>query len=111
MERHSIMEETTRRVVWEFDEYHETRESYGYNTEEKTSAAENEELRKLESGEWVALCAQVFERAADCPCPECTGWHTVDTLGGIVIESDEAKLREFAVWNEWLPKGSKEETK
>jgi hypothetical protein len=37
------------------DEDHETRGSYGYDTPEETKAAEDEEIAKLDSGEWTDL--------------------------------------------------------
>lgn len=76
------------RYVCDLDEMHETRGSYAYETEAETKAAEDEELAKLRRGEWVVL-AVTKERRADCDCPECSGWHTEDTLCGIVIENGE----------------------
>jgi hypothetical protein len=77
------------RVLVVYDQSHETRGSYGYDTEEETKAAEDEEMRKLHSGEWVVL-GFVLERK----CSECATWITEDSLWGVVIENSEAKIRE-----------------
>ena len=84
------------RVRWVYDEHYETVGSYGYDTEEETKAAEDWELERLNDGRLVAMGAIVEERV-DCKCPDCNGWHSVDTLWGIVIEPNEAKLKEFAI--------------
>ena len=82
-----------------YDDMHETVGSYGYDTEEETKAAEDEELAKLRSGEWVALGCIVTE---PCPssdsrhCPCCAGTHEVDSLWGIVIENDIKIAEDFA---------------
>jgi len=90
------------RVVYEYDDFHQTRGSYGYETEAETKAAEDEEIEKLESGEWVVLCATAY-RKASCDCPDCSGWHEGDSCGGIVVENDETKITADARWNGWLP--------
>ena len=80
----------TVRCRWVYDETHETRGSYGYSTEEETRAAEDEELAKLASGEWVVLGCIIEKKMA------CGEYHEADSLWGIVIEPDDAKLDEFA---------------
>lgn len=108
------------RCRWVHDEHHETRGSYGYDTEEETRAAEDHELAQLESGAWVALGC-IVERecryeerhevegtgedmqrlAPGSPRPflgEGTHWHETDSCWGIVIEPDHAKLDEMARW-------------
>lgn len=80
-----------------YDEDHETRGSYAYDTPEETKAAEDEELAKLSSGEWVVLGCIVTERcpsAQHCVC--CAGAHEVDSVWGIVIAPDKAKAEEWA---------------
>lgn len=81
-----------------YDEIHETRGSYAYDTEEETKAAEDEELAGLESGRLVALGCIVTE---PCPgahhCGACSGTVEVDSLWGIVVENDEAKARAYAI--------------
>ncbi len=82
-----------KRCRWVHDENHETRGSYGLDTEEETKAAEDEELAKLASGEWVVLGCIVEERKA------CGEFHETDSLWGIVIEPDGEKLDSFARWH------------
>ena len=83
-----------RRVRWVYDEHHEVEGTYAYDTEEETKAAEDLEYANLESGEWVALGC-IIERK----CLACLNWHETDSLWGIVIEPDEAKLREYETWS------------
>ncbi len=103
--RDEMYHETTKgdfRVIWSFDEPHETRGSYGYDTEEETKAAEDHEIAQLSSGNWVALYATA-QRRSPCDCPECSGWHTTETLHGIVIDNSESAFDLFARENRWLP--------
>ena len=81
------------RCHWIYDEIHETRGSYAYETEEETRAAEDEEIAKLESGEWVVLGCIV-----ETQCHHCGEWKERDACWGIVIEPDGAKLDEYARW-------------
>jgi len=82
------------RVRWVHDEHHETRGSYGYETEEATRAAEDEEIAKLASGEWVVLGCIVEEQ-----CGACSEWRERDSVWGVVIEPDDVKLDEYATWS------------
>jgi hypothetical protein len=75
------------RYRWVFDEQHQTIGSYGYDTEEETKAAEDEEIEKLNSGEWVVL-GLIHERR----CLACKQWEHIDSLWGIVVENDDTKL-------------------
>ncbi len=72
-------------VKWVFDADYETRGSYGYETAEETRAAEDFELERLESGEWVALGCVIEGRDGT----------KLDSLWGIVIEPDSVKLAEY----------------
>jgi len=73
-----------------YDSHHETRGSYAYSTEEETKRAEDEELAKLESGEWVALFCVKYK-----PCPTCHNLEELDSVGGCVVENDEDKVKEY----------------
>ncbi len=81
------------RVRFVYDETHETHGSYGYDTEEETKAAEDEETAKLSSGEWVVLGAIVQHM-----CGHCGEWRNGDSLWGIVVTATE-DLAEFARGN------------
>lgn len=86
-----------KRYRFVFDEMHETRGSYGLETEAETLKAENEELDKLQSGEWVALGCIVSEpcnRASHCD--SCSRWDEVDSVWGIVIENSHSAAEAFA---------------
>lgn len=89
------------RVV--FDEDHETRGSYGYETEEETRAAEDEEIEKLESGEWVVLGFIIEQR-----CPRCKSWDTPEdsrqdiSVWGVVIDNSEKAVREALIADGFL---------
>jgi hypothetical protein len=80
----------TRRVRWVYDEYYETQGSYWLGTEEETREAEDAEIAKLESGEWVALGCIV-----ETKCVHCGAWSEADSLWGIVIGPDIEELKEF----------------
>jgi len=81
-------EEGESRYIVQYDEDHETRGSYVYGTEEETRAAEDEEIERLNTGEWVCLFAQRGHI-----CKECGQWVSDDSCGGIVVENDEEKVR------------------
>lgn len=81
----------TVRVKWVYDTTYETRGSYSYDTPKETKAAEDYELDMLERGVWVVLGAIVQHK-----CEHCGEWKDGDSLWGIVIEDDGAKLDEFA---------------
>lgn len=59
---------TEVRFRWVLDDDYETRGSYGYDTPEETKAAEDEELAKLDSGEYVAegCIAELISTCAEC---------------------------------------------
>lgn len=82
------------------DEDHQTRGSYGFDTPEETQAAEDNEIVKLNSCEWVVLGCIVTE-----PCPSsthctcCSGDHEVDSLWGIVIDNSNKVAEAFAKEN------------
>lgn len=88
------------------DELYQTRGSYGYDTEEETKAAEDEEIEKLNDGTWVALGVHVtrkcggleppIEPGGEQPhCPGCGGVEELDDLWGIVIENSAAACEKF----------------
>jgi len=82
------------------DESYETRGSYAYETEEATRAAEDAEIEKLDSGEWIAIGIIVLERKPHCPTCKCNPadwpWTETDSLWGIVVENDTVAVEEFA---------------
>lgn len=92
------------RLVW--DEDHQTRGSYALDTEEAIQAAEDEEIEKLESGEWVVLgcivtrsCKGETRSSMDGPevshCEACSGTVQVDSLWGSVIENSTEKAESY----------------
>ena len=85
-----------KRYRFVYDEMHETRGSYAYDTEEETKAAEDEEIAKLESGEWVVLGVIVTEPCAGPHCAACAGRVETDSLWGIVIENSIQAVEAFA---------------
>ena len=72
-----------QRIRLVYDEYHETRGSYYYETEEETTAAEDYEIERLNSGEWIVLGRIVEELCTGA----CGGWVQVESLWGIVVEN------------------------
>lgn len=83
-----------------YDELHDTRGSYGYATSGETKAAEDEEIAKLNSGDWVVLGCIVTEPCPDtthCTC--CKGSHEVDSLWGIVIDNSHKAAETYAKEN------------
>ena len=78
------------RVRFVADEDYQTVGSYAYDTEEETKAAENFEIEKLDSFEWVVL-GMIEER----PCCECGQWIEVDSLWGITVENSQKAIREL----------------
>lgn len=106
------------RVV--FDETYETREiaqieadeggSYAYGTEKETKKAEDEEIEKLRSGYWIVVGCIVTKKCEGCNvpgdgnqkpvtspvhCAACSGTYEIDSLWGIVIENDTAKIEAY----------------
>lgn len=80
-----------------YDEDHETRGSYSYDTEEETRAAEDEEIRKLNSGEWVVLgCIVTAPCSSKKHCEACPGRHEVDSLWGIVVDNSNREAERVA---------------
>lgn len=88
------------RYLFVNDEHHATRGSYGYDTPEETKAAEDEELAKLESGEWVVLGILVSEpcegvmpvEARTSMSAQCANsWHT-DTVRDPVCPACRATM-------------------
>lgn len=71
-----------RRLRTVHDNNHETVGSYAYETPEQTKAAENHELEKLASGDWVAVGFIVEHK-----CPSCNEWKEDDSLWGCIIEN------------------------
>jgi hypothetical protein len=70
-----------------YDDHYETRGNYAYDTEEETKAAEDEEIAKLESGEYTVLGYIRDERCTHpAHCQKCDGWVEVDSCWGIVTE-------------------------
>lgn len=79
------------RVRWEHDHDYQTRGSYALDSEEETRAVEDQEIARIESGEWVALSAHVEQW-----CEHCARWFERDALHGIVIAPLAAELSAFA---------------
>lgn len=79
------------RVRWVYDEWYNSRGSFGLDTEEETKAAEDYEIEMLESGQYVALVA-ILERQ----CAECGAWHFEDSVWGIVCDGTDAELDSLA---------------
>ncbi len=92
MQTYHTFEQDGKRYRLVYDEMHETRGSYAYETEAETRAAEDEELAKLESGEWVVLGCIVSERKA------CGEYHETDSCWGFVVENDTRKAEELIRW-------------
>lgn len=93
-----------RRVWIVEDDDHQTVGSYGYDTEEATRAAEDEEIANLESGKWTVVGIRVFE-PCDHPkphCADCSGWVEMDEVWGCVVESNMAKLEEEIKRGDWV---------
>ena len=80
------------RCRWVYDEHYQTVGSVGLETPEETAAAEQYELERLRSGEWVVLGCIV-----ETQCETCDEWHERDALWGIVIEPSDLELRRFAI--------------
>lgn len=78
----------TVRFRWIEDELYETRGSYGYDTEEETKAAEDEEIAKLRSGEWVAEGC-IAELVSVCDCCDQEKIEAEASLWGIVGATPE----------------------
>lgn len=76
--------DATYRLV--YDEDHQTRGSYSYETEAETRAAEDEEIANLESGKWVVLGCIVTEPCPGPHCKACGGTVDVDSVWGIVVD-------------------------
>ena len=79
------------RCRWVYDAEYQTRGSYGYDTEEETREAEEQELAALERGELVTLGCIVEKR-----CDKCGEWKDDDSLWGIVIQPNDGELDSFA---------------
>ena len=78
-----------------YDELYATVGSYSYDTEEETKAAEDEEIEKLNSGEWVALGCIITRPCKGPHCEACEGKVEDDSLWGIVIENSRVKAEEY----------------
>jgi hypothetical protein len=91
-----------------YDEDYQTRGSYAYDTEEETRAAEDEEIAKLQSGEWIVVGCIVTgpcrglgdetgnsQAATDAHCECCCGTREVASMWGTVIENDSAKVEAY----------------
>ncbi len=79
------------RCRWIYDEDYQTVGSYGLDSEEETKAAEDHEIAKLGSEEWLALGCIVEHL-----CPTCGGWTQGDSLWGIVIKPEMEAIDTFA---------------
>lgn len=71
------------------DDDYETIGSYAYDTEEATTAIEEEEMAKLADGEWGVFGIILFEECANCELPK-----ELDSIWGIVCEPEDAELLE-----------------
>jgi len=73
------------------------RKMHQEEAEEECDKWYQEEVTKLERGEWIALGVIVSAR---CPvelhCKTCKGWNEIASCWGIVIENSTAKAEEFA---------------
>ena len=88
----------TYRLV--YDETHETRGSFGYDTEDETKASEDNEFEKLESGKWIVLgCIVTAPCQSTKHCDCCSGIETLDSLWGIVIENNTKTAEAFVLDN------------
>lgn len=83
------------------DEDYQTVGSFAYETAKETKAAEDKQIAKLDSGEWVVLGCIVTAPCeggtgnSDEPashCRACSGSVEVDSLWGIVVENDTRKI-------------------
>lgn len=87
-----------KRYRFVHDERHETVGSYAYETPEETKAAEEEEIAKLASGEWVVLGCVVSEPCDhESHCRACDGWTETDSLWGIVVPNAVKEFERFAL--------------
>ena len=87
---YSWTDETGRHFKVVPDTYHETRGSYAYDTEEETRKAEDEELSKLASGDWVVVGIIQTEHA----CEDCS--HVVDSIWGNVGPDSLTDFKAYA---------------
>ncbi len=90
-ETHPTKLHPDQRIRLVYDEYHETRGSYSYDTEEKTKAAEDHEIDMLERGLWVVL-GRIVEKKCAC----CDSWTEEDSLWGITVENTSKGMEEAA---------------
>lgn len=96
------------RALWVYDELHEVRGSFGYNTEAENEEAEAEVLRNLERGTWVALGCIIQRKHSPVTCGACGhtaggDWEEIDSLWGIVIAPNEKELTDFAAHSMSFP--------
>jgi len=85
------------------DELYETRGSYGYDTPEETKAAEDEEIAKLDSGDWIVLGVIVEEpctgilpvdgKSLHCEC--CSVSKETDSVWGVVVDNNPKAWEQF----------------
>lgn len=82
-----------------YDEDHQTRGSYAYDTEAETRAAEDEEIANLRSGRWVVLGVIVMEKKPHCDSCHCPfalwPWTETDSFWGIVVDNAPAAIEAF----------------
>lgn len=81
-ETHPTKLRPDQRIRLVYDDHHETRGSYGYDTEEETKAAEDYEIDMLERGLWIVL-GRIVEKKCAC----CGSWTEADSLWGITVEN------------------------
>lgn len=74
------------------DDDYRTVGSYSYGSEAENREVEDFEIEKLESGEWTVVTCTVQER-----CDQCGEWADRDSMGGIVIESDDETMLDYAL--------------
>lgn len=67
-----------------YDNRYTVRGSYALETKEETAAAEDEELKNLDSGKWVSLGVIVYEKKPHCESCTCAPdkwvWTETDSL-------------------------------
>jgi hypothetical protein len=100
METYHTWEADGKKYRAVYDEMHETRGSYAYDTTEETRAAEDEEIAALESGKWIVVGIFTYEKQPHCETCSCPAenhpWTETDSFWGIVIKNSTSEVERFA---------------
>jgi hypothetical protein len=92
-------ETNNKKYIAVYDELYQTAGSYAYDTEEEAKKAEDEEIAKLDSGEWIALGVFVYEEKPHCKTCTCTAqeWplQETDSIWGIVVENSKKAIENY----------------